>query len=281
MLSASTRKRLDAELRAWWDARGCQLDVWWRDDDAVAATPAFWRLRELSAQTESPAAIAVVPAAVESNLEEGLGDWEGTRVWQHGFAHRNHAPPGLKKTELGETRSLGERLAELSEGRAVLASLFGRRFQPVLVPPWNRIGADLPARLPDIGLFGLSVFKPRPQPAEPGPRLVNTHVDVIAWRNGGGFVGEDDAVSQLLSHWRARREGHVDANEPTGILTHHLVHDEATWQFLAALLAWLQDHPYAVVAHPAALFDQAEASARYGRDHDGDRPAVTPPGSVS
>jgi len=34
---------------------------------------------------------------------------------------------------------------------------------------------------------------------------------------------------------RARRQGHADADEPTGVLTHHWSHDEATWAFLERL----------------------------------------------
>ena len=48
-------------------------------------------------------------------------------------------------------------------------------------------------------------------------------------------------------HLRARRLGAVCADEPTGILTHHLVQDEATDAFLDRLIA-------VSVAHPAVLW---------------------------
>ena len=39
----------------------------------------------------------------------------------------------------------------------------------------------------------------------------------------------------LITHLRARRRGDVDADEPTGVLSHHWSHDEATWTFLERL----------------------------------------------
>ena len=64
---------------------------------------------------------------------------------------------------------------------------------------------------------------------------MNTHVDIIAWNAGRGFVGEDTALDATLRHLAARRTGAVEAAEPTGILTHHACHDEAAWSFLERL----------------------------------------------
>jgi hypothetical protein len=46
----------------------------------------------------------------------------------------------------------------------------------------------------------------------------------------------------LIGHLRARRLAEVDAEEPTGILTHHLVQDEATDAFLRRLAAYTGAH---------------------------------------
>ena len=56
------------------------------------------------------------------------------------------------------------RSSELARGRDTLRRSFGERFAAVLVPPWNRIGDAIVARLPDIGLRGLSTFGPRKAP---------------------------------------------------------------------------------------------------------------------
>ncbi|MEM7406768.1 MAG: polysaccharide deacetylase family protein [Pseudomonadota bacterium] len=262
MLSARSRQSLDAALRAWRRDHGHPYPIWWRDDDAADASPALARLRQLSIDTRSPVALAVVPALLQPGLGSALAGWSEMCVWQHGYAHQNRAPAGAKKAELGDSRPVQQRLAELALGRARLSARFGRNFQPVLVPPWNRISDDLIARLPEVGLRGLSTFRPRPRRATPALTRVNTHVDVIAWRLGGGFVGEEHAVAQLLGHWQARAEGRVDPTEATGILTHHRVHDEATWRFLTDLFHWLREHPCARVMAPRALFALGTSAGR-------------------
>jgi hypothetical protein len=85
-------------------------------------------------------------------------------------------------------------------------------------------------------------------------------LDLIAWTGSRGFVGEDAALSGLVQHLRARRLCAVCADEPTGILTHHLVQDEATDAFLDRLIT-------VSVAHPAVLWlDAGEIFAPDTRD---------------
>ena len=172
---------------------------------------------------------------------------------QHGFAHRNHASAGEKSMELGLHRPQEQVLDELRRGFARIASAFGEGFVPVLVPPWNRIAAPLLPALPSLGLRGLSAFTPRsgPEPV-PGLRQVNCHVDLIDWR--GGRRGREHAAlaCEAAGHLRARREGRVDAEEPTGLLTHHLDHDECAWAFVEAFLDRVAGHP---AVHWPALRD--------------------------
>jgi hypothetical protein len=115
----------------------------------------------------------------------------------------------------------------------------------VLVPPWNRIAADLVAALPAMPLRALSCFGPRAS-AAPAPGIVqaNTHVDPIAWRRGGVFIGGDEARARIVEHLRARRLAQVDADEPTGLLTHHLVFDDAMFEFVDALCARTLQHAH-------------------------------------
>ena len=163
-------------------------------------------------------------------------------IVQHGYAHRNHAPPGARSCELGAHRPVASIVAELREGREQLERRFGTRFAAFLVPPWNRIAPEVVAQLPTAGFCGLSTFGPRRE-ACPVPGLVqcNTHVDLIAWRSGRGFIGADETIARLIDHLRARREGRADAAEPTGVLTHHLDLTEDAWQFLAELFLRTRD----------------------------------------
>jgi hypothetical protein len=155
---------------------------------------------------------------------------------QHGVDHRNRAAAGENKTEFPESEPADAAIARLAEGRARLESLAGARSIAVLAPPWNRLPAALVARLTAAGLRGLSTYGARAVAAPaPGILQINTHVDIIAWRSGRGFLGEEDALGLAVRHLAARRAGAVESAEPTGWLTHHACHDEAAWSFLARL----------------------------------------------
>lgn len=243
---------LAAELDRW-AAAGREATFWWRDDDAVAWTPALERFLDLAADT--PIALAVIPGDAEAALVERLAARDTVTVLQHGWRHLNHAPTGESKSELGADRPIEQRLAELSAGRERLASLFGARARPVLVPPWNRIAGDLVPLLPSIGIHGLSAARPRPaRRLAPGLQTLNIHADLVDWRGSRGFVGETAALALILGHLGDRRLGRVDAEEPTGILTHHLVQDAGTDRFLGRLLETTRAHRAARVVSMSTLF---------------------------
>jgi hypothetical protein len=224
---------LGAELARWADG-GRTAEFWWRDDDAGRADPALERLAALSARTGTPLALAVIPAAAEPEMLAALGPT--VAVIQHGADHRNRAAAGGKKTEFPESEEPGEALARLAAGRARLAALAGTRAVAALAPPWNRIAAGLVPRLAASGFTGLSLYGARAAAAPaPGLRQVNTHVDIVDWGAGRGFVGEERALELARAHLAARREGRADGAEPTGWLTHHARHDEAAWAFLERL----------------------------------------------
>ena len=231
-----------------WQSEGRVATAWWRDDDAVTVTPELETLLGFEQDYKVPLALAVIPASLQDDLVERLVETIDTRVLQHGWAHQNNMPEGRKKQELDDIRDVDAVIADLKQGFAVLSSRFGNRFLPVIVPPWNRISDDVAAALHNIGICGLSTFNARKKPElYKGVLQVNTHVDVIDWRGTRGFVGEDAALGAMIAHLSARRQGDVDPEEPTGILTHHLVHDAPTTQFLDNLfsmehsaLSWLR-----------------------------------------
>ena len=233
---------LDDELDAW---RACdrQATLWWRDDDACRESAALTRMLEIAQAAEVPLALATIPALLEPSLLAAVGATEVATIVQHGYAHRNHAPPGARNWELGADRPVGLTVTELAQGRAALEKSFASRFVPVLVPPWNRIDAEVIAQLPSAGFLGLSTFGPRAAPFPiPGLAQCNAHIDLIAWRRDRAFIGVASAIDRIVEHLRMRREGSVDPLEPTGMLTHHLDLGDAAWQFMADLLPRTRAH---------------------------------------
>lgn len=222
--------------------RGETIEFWWRDDDAGKESPALTRLLDVADHQNVPLALAVVPAWLDAKAQAAIAASAGSTVLQHGYAHVNHGKADQKSIELGG-RSVTEIAEELKTGKSVLEDAFGATFMPILVPPWNRIDPGLHPLLGQWGYSGLSVFGKRAD-AEiaPGVALINTHLDPIDWRGTRGFVGDDMMLGRLLEH--------VDAGEPIGFLTHHLVMDEPCWSFLEWLLS-------AVARHPAIRFCSA------------------------
>jgi len=233
-----------------WGEEGRIATLWWRDDDAAAPGARLDRLLEIAG--EVPVALAVIPAAAEPGLPARLdgasprpGGSPPIAVLQHGWRHADHAVQP-KKSEFPAERSRASVTADLAAGRARLTALFGARALAVLAPPWNRFDGSFLPLLKACGLAAVSRLGPR-RTAWPAAGVfeANVHVDLVAWKGDRGFIGEAAALGGLVGHLRARRRGEADQDEPSGILTHHLVQDEAAGSFLGRLVAL-------TVAHPAA-----------------------------
>ncbi len=226
-----------------WNFDGQEATLWWRDDDAAQAHPRLDQLLEILGQWDVPVSLAVIPGNMEKALADILAVHENLEVLQHGILHRNHAGKGEKKQEL-IVLPRDNWQEELTAAWRKLAGLFEHRALPVLVPPWNRIDERMLPLLGNLGYRGLSCYGPRVLPQADGDVwIINTHVDLVNWKDGRRFVGEAAALAQLIDHLRARREGLVDRAEPTGILSHHLVHGEDCFDFIQRLLGILDEHP--------------------------------------
>ena len=190
---------------------------WLRDDDAVTVTPALERLLSFGV----PVALAVIPDLAEASLLK-----KDVAFLQHGCDHRNRAGAGEKKTEFPDREPIAEALERLRASRERLVAMGGSKVLPVVAPPWNRMHAALAAELPGIGIHGFSGYR-----GKPVRNLVqhDTQVDIVAWKAGKRFIGEEEAVRLAMTY--------VTENKPVGWLTHHAVHDEAAWAFLERLFA--------------------------------------------
>lgn len=214
-------------------AGGRTVDLWWRDDDAVAPTPQLDRLLALARSRALPVAVAAIPGAARPDLAARLAGEAGVDVLVHGWRHRDHEPPGAKSAEFGPARDRAELAAEAEAGLLACRALFGDRVLPVFVPPWNRLAPDGADWLARAGYRGLSVFGPR----RPSPALgiVNTHLDPVDWRGSRGPVPAERLAAALAAA--------LPTGEPVGLLTHHLTADPALWTAIAALVEVLGGHP--------------------------------------
>lgn len=212
---------------------GRVVQFWLRDDDAVKPTDALERFNTLTREFRIPACLAVIPAHTGKELSIYLNNDAHLSIAVHGWAHENHAPVTEKKQELGAHRKLSNIIDELSNGFDQLKTRYPETFIPLLVPPWNRIADSVVNELPDIGFQALSTFgveKPAPL------RMLNTHVDLIDWKGSRGGRSTQALVADLVKAIRK-------TSSPIGFLTHHLVHDEAAWQFMEQFFVATADCP--------------------------------------
>jgi len=229
-----------------WAVAGRTATFWWRDDDAGKMTGPLERLLILRKKIDVGLALATVPTRMDDPFRARMAEETGAAVLQHGYSHHNFATPDERKIELDASRPAEHVIAELAVGMQSLASVSG--WAPVLVPPWNRIAPHLLPLLPELGYHGLSGLGPRQrQNPMPGLRQNNVHIDPIDWRGRHGppraFAGVENAITTAVEHLAARRTGDVDGEEATGLMTHHLVQDEDTWEFVEQFIALTKAHP--------------------------------------
>ena len=246
-----------------WREAGRVATLWWRDDDAAAESGRLDSL--VSIAGDIPISLAVIPAAADPGLAAWLtcpSQSPRLAVLQHGWCHVNHAIT-RKKSEFPPERSCQAVASDLEAGRVRLTALFGTRALPVLAPPWNRFASCFLPLLPACGLGAISRATPRRTPW-PAPCIaeVNVHIDLVAWAEDRCFIGEEAALGGIVRHLQARRLCEVDAQEPTGILTHHLVQDEATDVFLRRLVEITKEHPATSWLDAAEVFADALCPGR-------------------
>jgi len=211
---------------------GAPVQFWLRDDDAVEPTKPLDDLLALTTRYAIPLTLAVIPALSTDELAQRLITTRHVAVAVHGWLHKDHAPTGEKKQELGLHRPLDEICSELSRGYTVLAQQHAPNFVPLLVPPWNRIDPAVVEELPELGFQGLSAFG---VPASDSLATVNTHIDIIDWRGTRGCRDVSELIDELVAM--------IESTQiPIGILTHHLVHDDAALQFLQNLFSITSKH---------------------------------------
>ncbi|PVE22150.1 glycosyl transferase family 28 [Microvirga sp. KLBC 81] len=219
---------------------GCPIRVWWRDDDAAADTPQLDRLLSLSRRAEASVALAVIPHRLEASLGKRLQSEDTAFALVHGWSHANHAPEGHKKAEFGTHRPVATMAAEAEQALRRAREKLGGTLLPVFVPPWNRISPELVRHLPSSGISALSTFNDRKAafPVE-GLLQVNAHLDPIDWHGTRSLADPAFIIASLAAAIDRRVTGKSDREEPIGLLTHHLIHDNVIWSFCEELMIQL------------------------------------------
>jgi peptidoglycan/xylan/chitin deacetylase (PgdA/CDA1 family) len=240
--AAEALEPLRGELSEWQRA-GVVARLWFRDDDAMAPTPALERLIGLTRQHAIPLLLAVIPMRAEASLAGRLMSEAHIDIAMHGVWHRNHMPPEEKSQETPALRGKAVIAEELEAARDQMLKVFAERAGTAhwYVPPWNRIPTEVAALLPPLGFKALSTFGGARHEVS-GLAQLNCHVDLIDWR--GGRKGRSLAwvAGELASALAASRLGNM---APVGLLAHHLDHEEVTWSVLEQIGKLIADHPAA------------------------------------
>jgi hypothetical protein len=245
--------RLVEELDRWGEA-GTAATFWWRDDDAVEATPQLERLLDCAGSL--PVALAVVPGRATVGLADRLRVQASVTVLQHGWRHVSHAPDGFDEYPAGRARA--DVSAELAEGRARLDGLFGAQAIPVFVPSWHGFDDCFLPVLRENGLRAISRKGKRSSNlAAPGVFQANAHVSPIRWTDPPSFEDDDRYLDQFVDHLRGRRLGGLLREEATGLLTHHLVQDRRSFAFIGQFVELVSRHPSAAWLSARTVFAPA------------------------
>lgn len=199
---------------------------WWRDDDAVVPTPQLDRLLSLTESVGAPLLIASIPAHTTAALCGRLRG-SGVAVGTHGLTHLNHAPADQKKAEFGAHRPLDTLVADAKAGKGRIDAVFDDLAAPIFIPPWNRIAPDLAEPLAEMGFTGYSAYAQREPSLEPLIRL-DALIDPIEWRGTRSAVSPDTLIRHIAAL--------LESDAPIGLMTHHLVHDDAIWELTEALV---------------------------------------------
>jgi peptidoglycan/xylan/chitin deacetylase (PgdA/CDA1 family) len=225
-------------LRRELDAAPASRIFLFRDDDAGWANGRLLALLDLFAHYAVPLDVAVIPAALDSQLAAKLLRRRARagglfRFHQHGFAHANHERSG-RPCEFGPGRSAGAQRADIAAGAARLRALLGRT-APLFTPPWNRCTRTTGRCLVELGFRGLVRDSTAARLELAGLRELEVHVD---WsrRNNGRGIGRGELGRRLAADCR---------RGPTGVMLHHALLGRKERADTERLLALLAEHEHA------------------------------------
>lgn len=203
-------------------AEGREFRLFFRADDVDEDEDSLRKLLELFLEAETPVNLQIIPERLTGEGASLLLRHHRSRpdlfeLNQHGRRHVNHEREG-RKCEFGPSRGFDEQLADLAGGRRVLEERLGEAFSPVFTPPWNRCTAETFRALDQLGYHGFSGLR-RGEPVS-GYRFSDVSV-TLDFQKGA-------AVPALIAQ--------LPELETIGIMLHHKLMDEGSFDFLSSLI---------------------------------------------
>jgi hypothetical protein len=222
-----------AAVQAALDGRREHVRVFVRDDDVGWGDDALFTLLDLFAFFNVPIDLAVIPAALTPGLAwRLLGRQQPLVMHQHGWAHENHEPSGLK-CEFGPARTQAQQRDDIARGQVRLRELLGD-VPPVFTPPWNRCTRDTFLALRDLGFALVSRDVSAGTFELPCVAEVPITFDWLAKRRGIALSRADRLA--LVA-------GQLAERELVGLMLHHAVMDADELEALTDLLRVLAAEP--------------------------------------
>ncbi|MDD2805050.1 MAG: DUF2334 domain-containing protein [Elusimicrobiales bacterium] len=229
-----------------------------RCDDVVRPDRAFLRVFNLLGGLGLPLSCAVIPAGAGKALaaffrrQRELG--ARTEALQHGLSHAEHAGNRYLKHEFGPARSYEEQLADLAEGKKLLARLLGST-PPIFVPPFHAYNSDTLRALRALGFRGLSASR-RPERLPRGLAFLPTRVTV----NEYDLRLEPRPLDLRLL--KTRTLAALKEKGPAGIYFHHADLNARDYKVFSAYAVFLKDLSDRGLARFALCSELLKRSAR-------------------
>ncbi len=198
-MAAADWADLVAELDRWGEA-GRIATLWWRDDDAVAATPELATLLRIAGGT--PVALAVIPAL----RDRGFGRCSRRRARGReccSTAGVTRTAASGKKSEYPSGLSASSRQPRLRPDGTVSPRCSGRARCRCSC---RRGTASRQSCSPSLAASGIAAVSTIASPTKPGNSAamptglgaIDVHVDLTDWKGGRRFIGDGGGA------WRAR-----------------------------------------------------------------------------
>ncbi len=217
---------------------GCNIRVWWRDDDIVSASDKTKTLLQFVKETETPVFCSVIPKDLTSEAIIILKENILVTILQHGYSHINYASSGKPYNEYGDDRELKNQLAEIQLGEKKLQKEFQNQFLPVFVPPWGNVSNKILENISSLGFIGLSGIGSDSQ-NNSNLKTKNIHIDLHSWKSNTelDYSTELRSWDKIISDISKIIKGSYDEGTTyIGLLTHSQIMDIADWMYFLRII---------------------------------------------